>query len=110
MKKGYFTSSLIVITGLFLILFRPQLTNAQIITTVAGNGQQGYTGDGGLDTSAELHTPCQVAIDSHGNLYIAEYYNHVVRKVSVSNTIITFAGIGPTCTFTNASVPSSIIW
>ena len=94
MKKGYFTSSLIVITGLFLILFRPQLTNAQIITTVAGNGQQGYTGDGGLDTSAELHTPCQVAIDSHGNLYIAEYYNHVVRKVSVSNTIITFAGIG----------------
>lgn len=66
-----------------------------IITTVAGNGVQGYSGDGGLATSAELNYPASVGLDSAGNLYIADWGNYRVRKVSASTGIITtIAGTG----------------
>jgi len=52
------------------------------ITTVAGNGTAGYTGDGGAPTSAELNDPQGVAVDSSGNIYIADTANNAVRKVS----------------------------
>jgi sugar lactone lactonase YvrE len=63
------------------------------IATVAGNGTQGYSGDNGAATSAELHLPIGVAVDSAGNLYIADTYNQRVRKVS-NGTITTVAGNG----------------
>lgn len=62
------------------------------ISTVAGNGTSGYTGDGGAATSAELSDPEGIAIDSSGNLYISDTANSVVRKVSTSGTISTIAG------------------
>jgi hypothetical protein len=62
-----------------------------IIQTVAGNGTQGYTGDGGAATSATMDTPVSVFTDASGNLYIADAFNYVVRKVT-SGTIRTFAG------------------
>ncbi len=66
-----------------------------MITTVAGNGQYGYTGDGGLATSATLGGPYGVAVDAAGNLYIADTYNNVVRKVAAgTGTISTVAGNG----------------
>ena len=52
-----------------------------IITTVAGNGTQGYSGDGGAPTNAELHYPSDVAVDASGNLFIADYFNQCVRGV-----------------------------
>jgi sugar lactone lactonase YvrE len=61
------------------------------ITTVAGNGTEGYTGDGGPATSAQLKHPVAVAADSAGNLYIADTGNQVVRKVS-NGVITTIAG------------------
>jgi uncharacterized protein (TIGR03437 family) len=61
------------------------------ITTVAGNGTSGYTGDGGAATKAELNNPAAVAVDSSGNVYIADTGNNVIRKVSGGN-ISTFAG------------------
>jgi sugar lactone lactonase YvrE len=64
-----------------------------IITTVAGNGTTGYSGDGGSATSADLHSPYGVALDSSGNLYIADYYNFVIRKVS-GGIVTTVAGTG----------------
>ena len=64
------------------------------ITTVAGNGNPGYSGDGGPATSAELQLPLGVALDSIGNLYIADYGNSRVRKVGVDGTITTVAGNG----------------
>jgi sugar lactone lactonase YvrE len=70
-----------------------KVSTNQIITTVAGNGTSGYTGDGGYATNAELQTPLDVAIDGGGNMFIADY-NCNIRKVSRSGTITTIAGNG----------------
>ena len=65
------------------------------ISTVAGNGTSGYGGDGGRATSAKLHDPYSVALDSAGDLFIADTLNHVVREVVASTkNIKTFAGKG----------------
>jgi len=65
-----------------------------IITTVAGNGGQGFSGDGGLAVDAELNVPLGVTVDSAGNLYIADTGNNRVRKVDPSGIISTVAGNG----------------
>jgi sugar lactone lactonase YvrE len=66
-----------------------------IITTVAGNGERGFGGDGGPATSALLHTPSGVAVDAAGNLFIAELNNRRVRRVdAVTGVITTVAGTG----------------
>ena len=62
------------------------------ITTVAGNGHAGFSGDGGLATNAQLALPGGVAVDGAGNLYIGDTNNHRVRKVDLSGTITTLAG------------------
>src|SRR5260370_17820321 len=64
------------------------------ITTVAGTGTCGYNGDGILATAAELSLPRGVALDTSGNLYISDTFNHRVRKVDSSGMISTFAGTG----------------
>ena len=67
----------------------------RIITTVAGSGEPGYSGDGGPATFATLNSPSGVAVDGQGNIFIADSSNRVVRKVSAfSGTILTFAGSG----------------
>ncbi len=63
-----------------------------IITTVAGSGCCGYGGDGQQATAASLNQPQGVAVDSSGNIYIADTGNNVVRKVSTSGIITTVAG------------------
>jgi sugar lactone lactonase YvrE len=68
--------------------------NAQTITTVAGSGTPGFTGDGGAAISAEVNHPYGVAVDATGNIYIADGANHRVRKVNTSGVITTFAGNG----------------
>jgi hypothetical protein len=78
--------------------YRVRIVNAKtgIITTVAGIGQPGYTGDNGPANKATLNTPSGVAIDGAGNLFIADTGNNVVRKVTASTGIITtVAGNGP---------------
>jgi sugar lactone lactonase YvrE len=64
------------------------------ITTVAGNGNRGFSGDEGSARRARLNTPTAVAIDSKGNLYIADTLNHRIRKVNRAGTIVTVAGSG----------------
>ncbi len=64
------------------------------ITTVAGNGKQGFSGDGGRATKAKLHAPSGLAFDHSGNLYIADSGNNRVRKVNRSGKITTVAGTG----------------
>ncbi|WP_185731349.1 NHL domain-containing protein [Larkinella rosea] len=65
-----------------------------VITTVAGNGTGGYGGDGGPATSAKLWLPNDVTVDAQGNLYIADYDNNRIRKVSPDGIITTVAGNG----------------
>jgi sugar lactone lactonase YvrE len=73
----------------------PEASHAQgIITTVAGNGNIGFAGDGGQATSATLGFPRGVAVDNAGNIYIADALNQRIRKVSVSGVISTYAGNG----------------
>lgn len=63
------------------------------ITTVAGNGNAGYTGDGGLATSATLNAPNGVALDASGNIYIADSNNYVVRALNTQATAVTIFGV-----------------
>ena len=65
-----------------------------IITTVAGKGGLGYSGDGGAATNAGLNTPYAVALDALGNLYIADSGNNRIRKVDTNGIITTVAGNG----------------
>jgi N-acetylneuraminic acid mutarotase len=89
-----------------------------IITTVAGNGTAGYSGDSGAGTSAELNSPFGVAVDASGNLYIADTYNLVIRTVTASTGIITTvagngtagsSGDGGAATSAALSYPTSVV-
>jgi hypothetical protein len=71
-----------------------KVTASGVITTVAGNGLAGYSGDGGSATSARLNTPYSVDVDAAGNLYIADRFNNRIRKVTPTGTITTIAGTG----------------
>ena len=65
-----------------------------IITTVAGNGTVGFSGDGGPATGAQFSDLSSVTLDDVGNLYLSDYGNHRVRKVDASGAVTTIAGNG----------------
>jgi sugar lactone lactonase YvrE len=67
-----------------------------IITTVAGTGVEGFSGDGGPATKARLAGALYLALDGAGNLYLSDWSHHRVRKVSPDGIITTVAGSGPT--------------
>ena len=71
-----------------------KIDSAGVITTVAGNGLQGFAGDGGPATSAQLSTPGSLAVDAAGNLLITDYGNSRIRKVTPEGIITTVAGSG----------------
>ena len=73
-----------------------RISAAGIVTTVAGNGTAGFSGDGGPAVGASLSLPQGAAVDGAGNLYIADTNNNRIRKVSSSGTITTIAGNGNT--------------
>jgi hypothetical protein len=80
-----------------------------IITTVAGNGTAGLAGDGGLATAAELNKPYNVAFDPAGNLYIADYSNCAVRKVTIPGGMIsTVLGTLGSCVKSNATYTTGV--
>lgn len=70
---------------------RVRKVSAGVISTIAGNGVSGYSGDGGPGTSAMLYAPLGVALDSAGNVFIADTINGVIREVNTSGNISTFA-------------------
>ena len=88
-----------------------------MITTVAGNGTWGYSGDGGAATSAALNDPTSVAMDAAGDLFIADSGNDVIREVIVSTGVITtvagngtwgYSGDGGAATAPNSIDPTGI--
>src|ERR1035437_5605816 len=68
-------------------------TGAQTITTVAGTGTYGHSGDNGPAASAQIDTAYGVAVDAQGNVFVADTRNHRVRKIS-NGVITTVAGNG----------------
>jgi hypothetical protein len=74
---------------------RKVTTSTGNISTIAGNGTNGYAGDGGSAINAELYNPYGLSVDGFGNVYIADTYNSRIRKITVSTGIIsTIAGNG----------------
>lgn len=71
-----------------------RITPDGIITTIAGNGQAAFSGDGGSALNASLNQPEGIAVDARGNVFIAEFNNHRIRKVSPAGIITTVAGNG----------------
>ena len=74
-----------------------KVDTAGVISTVAGDGTEGYSGDGGPATAAQLDSPSGVALDGAGNLYIADSGNDRIRKVDAAGVISTVAGDGTCC-------------
>jgi sugar lactone lactonase YvrE len=87
MKKQLLTMAITVFTTAIF-------AQTNVITTIAGNGTVGSTGDGGAATAAELSTPWGIAVDAVGNVYIADQNNHRIRKTTTAGVISTLAGIG----------------
>ncbi|MGV3556946.1 NHL domain-containing protein [Larkinella arboricola] len=71
-----------------------KVTPDGIITTVAGNGTYGFSGDGGPALQASMDRPTHIVVDSLGNLFFSDMYNHRVRKVTPDGMITTVAGNG----------------
>ncbi len=69
-----------------------KVNTAGIISTIAGNGKEGFNGDGGPATSASLNDPRGVAVDAAGNVYISDRGNNRIRKVDTAGIISTIAG------------------
>ena len=79
-----------------------------IIFTIAGTGTAGYNGDNIAATSASLSYPLGITLDSYGNLYISDRYNHRIRKVTVSTgTITTIVGTGTASSSGDGSAATS---
>ena len=75
--------------------FRVRMVDSKgIITTVAGDGTPGYEGDGGLAVEAQIGSMRDVSIGSDGSLYIADTFNHAIRRVNPEGVIATIAGTG----------------
>src|SRR5689334_22570819 len=92
MHKKY---SPLYILSFFCLLFCSTAATSQTytITTIAGNGTAGFSGDGGNATAAELNNPSTVSVDAAGSIYIGDAQNSRIRKI-VSGTISSFAGTG----------------
>ncbi len=74
------------------LFFLPYVVISQNINTVAGSGATGYSGDGGPATSASFDYPMGITMDTLGNLFISDHYNHCLRKVITGGVITTIAG------------------
>ncbi len=87
---------IITICLYILFLFSAPISPAQtyIITTFAGNGVNGYSGDSGAATNAELAYPWGCVADKYGNIYIADQNNNRIRKVDTNGIITTIGGCG----------------
>lgn len=99
-RDAHHQSLLALLRKLAMVLFisglwhLPAATGQYAITTVAGNGGGGWSGDGPDAKAVQLNAPRRIALDGSGNLFISDYMNHRIRKVDPSGAISTVAGTG----------------
>jgi len=79
-----------------------------IITTIGGNGREGFLGDNGPATSAEVDLVTDLAVDNAGNIYLADYYNLEVRKIDTKGMITDFAGGLESGPLEEAGIPATM--
>ena len=78
-----------------IISFLCYASSGQTISTIAGTGIAGFSGDGFVATNAKVHAPAHFAVDGCGNIFVTDYTNHVIRKIDrLSGIITTVAGTG----------------
>lgn len=102
---------------IFFLILLSKPGSAQIITTIAGTGTAGFTGDGGAATSAQIYYPHNLAQDAAGNIYFPDYGNSRIRKITIGTGIITtiagtatagFNGDGISATSAQLNQPTSL--
>jgi hypothetical protein len=93
-SKNMSTHRYAIYIAALLLIATVQTGFAQTITTFAGTGKEGYSGDGGPATLAKMNLPMAIAIDKAGNVYIADERNGAIRMVDKAGTIHTIAGDG----------------
>lgn len=84
-----------------------EVTPAGVITTVAGNGASGFSGDGGPATAAELAGPTGLAVDAAGDLFIEDTGNERIREVTPNGIITTVAGGGSASQYWTSPGPAT---
>src|SRR5215472_8903798 len=94
LKQIFSYASVVVAVSVFLPATSWAQAPQYTISTVAGNGTMGYSGDNGAANQAELSNPCGIAADSSGNIYIGDEANARIRKATPGGNIITVAGNG----------------
>lgn len=75
-----------------------RVSSTGIITTIAGTGTPGFSGDGGPAAAAMMYRPLHIAVDTFDNIYIADHNNNLIRKVDATGIITTVAGNGASAT------------
>ena len=75
------SSRLLLLFGCCILLAQ---ASGQVITTIAGTGTPGYSGDGGPAVQARLSSPNAICLDRHGNLFFSDWFNRVIRRISPS--------------------------
>jgi len=71
-----------------------KITPSGVITTIAGTGIAGFSGDGGPAVNAKVNNPKGIAVDTDGNVYIADTFNNRIRVITLDGNIVTIAGAG----------------
>jgi len=84
-----------------------KVNTSGIITTVAGTGTLGYSGDGGAATAAQIYDPMDLTIDINNNIYINDYGNSRIRKIDQYGIITTIAGNGDPHTYSGDGIPAT---
>jgi sugar lactone lactonase YvrE len=81
--------------------------DGRVIQTIAGTGEPGHSGDGGRALNARINASQGIAVDAAGNVYVAEYAGHVVRKIDATGMISTVAGVADKAGFNGDNQPAA---
>lgn len=106
-KRRFVGMGAILVLALSLGFVVTTRSDGRVIQTVAGTGEPGYSGDGGRALNARVNAAQGIAVDRAGNIFVAEYASHVVRKIDTAGMISTVAGLADTAGFNGDNQPAT---